>query len=105
MVIWGTEACLVFLMVGRQNIRIRCVKMVENVVRRHSAVSDVAMAKGAEEEFVNSREDIWAKGFVCTVVIVKEYGSGGVGIPKGSDLRYGGSDGNIWCCTSIRQRY
>ena len=95
MVIWGTEACLVFLTVGRQNICIPCVKMVENVVRRHSAVSDVEMAKGADEEFVNSREDLWAKGFVCTVVIVKEYGSGGVGIPEGIDLRCCGSDGNI----------
>ena len=59
------------------------------------------MAKGADKEFVNGQEELLGKGFVCTVLLIEEYGSGGVGIPKGSDLRYGGSDGNIWCCTSI----
>ena len=88
----------------RRNIHIRRVKMVENVVRRHSVVSDVAMEKGADEEFVNSRENLLAKGFVCTVVIVKEYGNGGVGIPEGSDFCYGGFDGDIWCCARIRWR-
>ena len=93
--------CLVFLKVGTQNIRIRRVNMAENVARRHSAIADLTMTKGEEKEFVNGQEKLLAKGFVCTVILVGEYGSGGVGITEGSNLRCGGSGRNIWCCTRI----
>ena len=78
--------------------------MVENFARQHSSVADVAMMKVLDEEFVNVREELLVKGFVHTGVFVEEYGSGGVGIPEGRDLRCGGSDENIICCTRIRQR-
>ena len=60
--------------------------------------------EGADEEFVNSREELLTKGFVCTVVLIKEYGSGGVGILEESDFCYGGFDGDIWCCARILWR-
>ena len=81
--------------VGRQNICIRQTKIVDNAARRHSAVADIAMKKGADEEFVNGQEEILAKVFFCTVVLFKEFGSSGLGIPEGIDLRCGGSDRNI----------
>ena len=87
--------------VGRQNICIRCLQIVENIACQHSDVADVGMAKGADEEIVNDREEILAKGFVRTVVLVEDFGSGCVGITEGINLRWVGSDGNIWCCTRI----
>ena len=69
--------------------------MVKNVACQHSATAGVAMAKGADEEFVNGQEEILAKVFFCTVVLFKEFGSSGLGIPEGIDLRCGGSDRNI----------
>ena len=59
--------------------------------------------EGADEEFVNSREELLTKGFVRTVVLVEEYVSDGVVIPEGSNLRCSGSDRNTWCCTRIQQ--
>ena len=41
---------------------------------------------------------------IRTVLLVEEYVRGGVGIPEGRDLRCGGSDKNIWCCTRIQRR-
>ena len=78
--------------------------MVENVARQHSAVADVEMTKGEDKEFVNGREELLAKNFFHTFVLIEEYGSGGVGIPEGSDLRCIVSNGDIWCCTRIRRR-
>ena len=100
-VIWDTEVCLVFMEFGMRNIRVRRVKMVKDVPRQHSAVFNIATPKGADKQSVNSREELLAKGFVLMVVLVEEYESGGVGIPEGRDLRCGGSNGNIWCCTRI----
>ena len=69
--------------------------MVKNVARQHSAVADVVMAKGADEYFFNGREELLAKGFVRTVILVEEFDSGGVGIPEGRDFSCGGSNKNI----------
>ena len=69
--------------------------MVENVARQHSAISDIAMAKGADEEFVNVQDELLAKCILYTFILVEEYGSGGVGIPEGRDFCCVGSDGNI----------
>ena len=78
--------------------------MVKNFARQHSALADVEMPKGADEELINVQEELLEKCFVRTVVLIKEYGSVGVGIPEGRYFHCGGSDRNICCWTRIQRR-
>ena len=84
---------VVVFQVGRQNVRIGCIKMIQDGAGGGGAVAHVAVAEKTGGNFVDGGDEHLSKGLVGAIVLVEDCDGDVIGVSKVGDM---GNRHDIW---------
>ena len=86
---------VVVLQVGRRNVGVGCVQMVQDVAGDGGIVANVVVAERTDKNFVDGCDYHLSKGLVGAIVLVEDCGGNVMGVVKVGDL--GSRSGSCNC--------